>query len=377
MPTQTQLSEHDSRSTCSIPDSDALQKLWLALSRISGLGPVRTAALLERFESPEGIFGADAQQLFDAAPGMPEGVMREILAGPDLAWAESQQEQCFRHGGRILTFGDAAYPARLRTISSAPPVLFCMGPLNYDHFRPVGVVGTRHPTELGRHACRNLVQEWASQGVRIISGLAMGIDETAHQAALEVGGETVAVLGNGIDQFGENSRSGLFRQITERGLVVSEFPMGLVPSPQTFPRRNRIISGLSRAVVVAEAGTRSGALITASECLDQNRELLAMPGPAGWPNFSGCHQLLRQGAALCADPKDLYEACGWRLGLALALPGEPASHPIVALLHSESMGIEELSLRLGRPIAWLLAETARLEIQGQLRRLPGGIFAPI
>jgi len=368
------LSEHSHTPRAA---SEASQALWLALSRVSGLGPVRTTTLLERFGSPDGIFGASAQAFFDDALAMPENVVREILKGPDLAWAEVQQEKCLRFGGRVLNFGDPAYPARLRTISSPPPVLFCKGPLGYDHFRPVGVVGTRHPTELGRHACGNFVREWASQGIRIISGLAMGIDETSHRAALEIGGETVAVLGNGLDQFGENSRTDLFEQIAETGLLVSEFPMGLVPSPQTFPRRNRIISGLARAVVVAEAGLKSGALITARESLDQNRELLAMPGPAGWTSFSGCHQLLRQGATLCADPLDLHEACGWRSGLSLTLPNEVTAHPIVALLRCEPLGIEELSLRLERPINWLLAETARLEIQGLIRKLPGGIFAPV
>ena len=375
MPKPASLSEHSQTPSAA---SEASQELWLALSRVSGLGPVRTTTLLERFGSPGGIFGASAQALFDDTLAMPENVVREILKGPDLAWAEVQQEKCLRFGGRVLNFGDPAYPARLRTISSPPPVLFCKGPLGYDHFRPVGVVGTRHPTELGRYACGSFVREWASQGIRIISGLAMGIDETSHRAALEIGGETVAVLGNGLDQFGENSRTDLFEQIAEAGLLVSEFPMGLVPSPQTFPRRNRIISGLARAVVVAEAGLKSGALITARESLDQNRELLAMPGLAGWTKFSGCHRLLRQGATLCADPQDLHEACGWRSNVSLTLPNEVGTaHPVVALLRCEPLGIEELALRLGRPVTWLLAETARLEIQGLIRKLPGGIFAPL
>jgi len=350
---------------------------WLALSRVSGLGPVRTSQLLETFRSPEAIFGASFSELTDGALRMPATVVRAILGGPDFDWAEDQLERAARHGVEILGFDDPTYPRRLREISSAPPVLFLKGPLARDHFRPVGVVGTRHPSELGRETCWKMVQDWAIQGIRIVSGLAMGIDETAHKAALSVGGETVAVLGNGLDQFGENGRTTLHDRIGEEGLLLSELPMGMVPTPQTFPRRNRIISGLSRAVVVAEAGLGSGALITARDCLDQNRELLVVPGPAGWPSFAGNHQLLKRGAGLCSEVGDLNDACGWRPGFAMSLPQEVDESPLVGLLRCESQSAEELALRLERPVGTVLVELSKLEISGRIRRVAGGIFAPV
>lgn len=350
--------------------------LWLALSRVAGLGPVRTSALLERFGTPDRIFGASVRELAECGLSMPASVLRSLAQGPDLEWASWQLESADLHGVQLVAYDSAAYPARLREISSAPPVLWIKGRLSLSHARPVGVVGTRRPTELGRSSCRSLVRDWVGTGVRIVSGLAMGIDETAHRTALDEGGETVAVLGNGLDQFGENLRTGLFERIGEEGLLVTELPMGTPPTPTTFPRRNRIISGLSDGVVVVEAPEGSGALITARDCLEQNRELLAVPGPAGWGSFAGCHRLLRQGAGLCAQARDLHDACGWRAPLTLAGPGEPPLTPLLALLRTEPLSGEEMAMRLGRSLPAILAELAQLEVAGTVLRLPGGGYAP-
>jgi len=358
------------------PAESAPLELWLALSRVAGLGPVRTTSLVERFGSPDRIFGATVRELSDASVGMPASVIRALSQGPDLDWACRQLEVAALHEVQLLAYDSAAYPRRLREISSAPPVLWVKGRLAADHLRPVGVVGTRRPTEIGRTSCRSLVRDWVNQGIRIVSGLAMGIDEAAHRTALDEGGETVAVLGNGLDQFGENHRSSLFDRIAEEGLLVSELPMGTPPTATTFPRRNRIISGLSRAVVVVEAPVSSGALITARDCLEQNRELLAVPGPVGWESFEGCHRLLRQGAALCAQSQDLPEACGWRTHLVMDLPGESATGPVQALLRTEPLSAEEICLRLGRPLPGVLAELAQLEVRGKVLRLSGGVYAP-
>jgi DNA processing protein len=344
---------------------------------VAGLGPVRTTALVERFGTPDRIFGASARELSDASLSMPASVIRSLAQGPDLDWACRQLETAALHEVQLLAYDTPGYPRRLREISSAPPVLWVKGILPADHLRPVGVVGTRRPTDIGKLSCRTLVQDWVHQGIRIVSGLAMGIDEIAHRTALDEGGETVAVLGNGLDQFGENQRSSLFERIAEEGLLVSELPMGTPPTPTTFPRRNRIISGLSRAVVVVEAPVNSGALITARDCLEQNRELLAVPGPVGWESFGGCHRLLRQGAALCAQSQDLAEACGWRTNLVMSLPGESEElSPVQALLRAEPLSGEEISLRLGRALPGILAELAQLEVRGKVMRLSGGVYAP-
>lgn len=358
------------------PRQTAPLELWLALSRVAGLGPVRTTALLERFGTPDRIFGASVRELSMSGLSMPASVLRSLSQGPDLDWACRQLESAALHGVHLVAYDSAAYPARLREISSAPPVLWVKGRLDLSHSRPVGIVGTRRPTELGRTSCRNLVREWVGMGIRIVSGLAMGIDETAHRTALDEGGETVAVLGNGMDQFGENLRTALFERIGEEGLLVTELPMGTPPTPATFPRRNRIISGLSSGVVVVEAPENSGALITARDCLEQNRELLAVPGPVGWESFGGCHRLLRQGAALCAQARDLPEACGWATPLVLSAPSEGPQSPLQAMLRTEPLSADELALRLGRSLPAVLAELALLEVGGAVVRMPGGLYAP-
>lgn len=343
---------------------------WLALTRIERLGSVRARHLVERFGGPQEVFAASRGDL-QSVPHLGHQIAERIQEGPDLAWAHDQLRRAHSLGASVICYDNPEYPDPLRRIPSPPPVLFVQGDLPLFHERAVAVVGTRNPTTSGLSTCHRFASDWGQQGIRIVSGLALGIDSQAHRSTLSVGGQTVAVLGCPLDAMGSGSRAALAQEIARRGALVSEIPFGAAVQPPNFVRRNRIISGLSDAVVVVEAPRGSGALITARQALEQDRELLACPGPAGEPTFEGCFDLLRQGAHLCAAPSDLLDAVGW----APESPRQPGSdHPVAKLLRRGDLTAEELSLRLSTPVQTLLSEIVLLELSGVVRRAPGGRF---
>lgn len=347
------------------PPGDSLLD-WLALSRIPGLGPVRFAQLLERFGSPQKVFAASRQDLLPLPLG--EAVRDALLKGPDHRWALDQVRQAEDLGASIIPLDDPLYPEPLRHIPQPPPVLFVTGSVPLLHPRTVAVVGTRAPTGIGRESCGHLARQWAREGLRIVSGLARGIDEIAHRASLEAGSETVAVLGCGLDQLERASRVTLSREIARHGAVVTEFPFGDPVTKGNFPRRNRIIAGLSAAVVVAEAGEHSGALITARYALEQGREVLACPGPAGWESFGGCFRLLREGASLCACPEDLHLAMGWEA----VAPARSAPDGLLNLLTGPGATPEEIAVRMGSSVRDIQIQLVLRELAGEVVRGDGG-----
>lgn len=354
-------------------DSSASTRLhWLALTRIESLGSVRCQVLIERFKTPQMAFRATREELSSLSPALPQESVEALLEGPDLLWARRQVSQAEAIGASIICWDDPDYPPPLRQIPSPPPVLFAQGVLGLPHARAVAVVGTRNPSVLGESTARRLCQDWARNGIRIVSGLARGIDETAHRTALEQGGETVAVLGCPLDGLGTSGRGRLAQQIAAAGAILTEHAFGAPVKPGNFVRRNRLISGLSQAVVVVEAPMGSGALITARNALEQNRELLACPGPADAPGFAGCFSLLRQGAGLCAHPDDLWTAMGWK-----ARPpreDDPSESPVVKLLRRHDATLEELALETQTPIALLQGELVLLELSGRIARMGGSRF---
>lgn len=353
------------------PDSTSSVLDWLALSHVEQVGSVRALALVERFGSPAGAFCASRAEL-EEIPSLGSEAIRSLLGGPDRAWALDQAEQAQALGASVIPMDHPEYPEPLRWIPSPPPVLFVHGVLELTHPRPVAVVGTRRPTEIGLDTCHRLCTAWAERGLRIVSGLAMGIDEQSHRSALAARGETIAVLGCPLDEMGTTGRGRLAQEISREGLLVTEHPFGAPVVPPNFARRNRIIAGLSQAVVVVEAPRGSGALITAAHALEQDRELLACPGPAGGTSWEGCFHLLRQGARLCAVPEDLLETMGW---LTEASPGaDQSASPVVKLLRRGDATAEEIAVRLSIPIPSLQGELVLLELSGSVRRGPGGRF---
>jgi DNA processing protein len=280
-------------------------------------------------------------------------------------------------GIRLVARQDADYPAWLGRIYDPPPVLWARGRLVAgEGERAVAIVGARAATRVGLAFARLLAADLAAAGLTIVSGLARGIDTAAHQGALEAGGRTVAVLGSGLDRVYPAENAGLARAIARDGAVVSEFPPGTEPWKGNFPRRNRTIAGWARAVVVVEAGEKSGALLTARAALDEGRDVMAVPAHPTLLSAAGTNALLRDGAALVRDAGDVLS----ELGLAKAAARAPAcarerDDPLLAALRrGVPTSVEEIAARCARPLPELLAQLSELELSGRLRRLPGALF---
>lgn len=353
-------------------DEDALLH-WLALQRIEMIGPIRAQALSEAFGTPQRIFQATGEELSEVQPRLSEGIIRAILDGPDLHWAREQASQARSIGASILHLEHPEYPQALRSISSPPPILFVQGTIPLTHPRSVAMVGTRKPCQLGLEAARTFTRTWSRLGLRIVSGLALGIDEQSHQATLDSGGETVAVLGCPLDGLGTRGRGRLAQDISMQGLLVTEHAFDAPVKPGNFVRRNRLIAGLSQAVVVVQAPRGSGALITARFALEQDRELFSVPGPAGNESWEGNFDLLRQGAHLCANADDLLITMGW--SRPHVQNATESDSPVVRLLRRGDATAEEIALQLKQPMNRLQGELVLLELSGAIQRVGGGRFA--
>ncbi|OGP60784.1 MAG: DNA protecting protein DprA [Deltaproteobacteria bacterium RBG_13_52_11b] len=279
---------------------------WLALSLVPGIGSIFFKRLLERFKTPEAVFRATAKEL-SAVEGLGEKVVQAICKGPFEKKVERELYLLEKVGGRILTLGEENYPRRLKEIYDPPPVLYVRGELRKQDELAVSIVGSRKTSPYGRWFTERVSRELAQQGVTIVSGMARGIDSVAHQGAISEGGRTIAVLGCGVDIVYPPENRRLCRQVIDHGAVVSEFPMESPPEAGHFPKRNRIISGLSLGVVVVQAGKDSGSLITANYALEQGREIFAVPGNVGAESSQGTHQLIKQGAKLVESSEDILQ----------------------------------------------------------------------
>jgi len=286
--------------------SDEAQSLhgWLTLCHAPGVGSTTIQQLLSYFESPQQIMSAGRETLRHA--GLSEASIKGLLEPDeqaieaDLLWLE--QDKAY-----ILTLADERYPPLLKEIPDPPAVLFVYGQLESLSQPQLAMVGSRHYSSSGRDTARDFAYYLASAGLVITSGLALGIDAASHQGALDAGGKTVAVSGTGLDRVYPARHKELAHNITENGALVSEFPLGMPPIAGNFPRRNRIISGLSLGVLVVEAAIKSGSLITARMALEQGREVLAIPGSIHNPHSRGCNSLIRQGAKLVETAQDVLE----------------------------------------------------------------------
>lgn len=277
-------------------------KYWLWLAELPGLNNQTRLALLRHFGSPEDIFFADREELLLAEDVSSD--QAELALNHDLAAADRILADCERLGQRVMTIRDAEYPQRLRNIFDPPLVLYVKGRMPaIDDEAAVAVVGTRDCTPYGIASAERLSQELAERGAVVVTGLAKGVDAAAARGALRAGGKVVGVTGNGLDVYYPRESRDLYDDTAAAGVLLSEYPPGSEPERHHFPARNRIISGLSVAVLVVEAPEQSGALITASLALEQGRDLYAVPGPISAPASAGCNRLIRDGAGLTA--------CGW------------------------------------------------------------------
>jgi len=268
---------------------------WLAMRLVPGLGTVGSLKLLEKLKSPQAIFRASASELEGA--GMSPAQARNIASGCSFEDAIDQQNKMLAAGAQLISIQDARYPTRLREIFDPPIILFAIGRTELMPTPSIGVVGTRNPTPYGMAAAERLSADLARAGLTIVSGMARGIDASAHLAALKENGDTIAVLGCGVDVVYPSNNRRLYDEIAKKGLLLSEFPMGAPAFPQNFPIRNRIVSGLSIGVLVVEGAQHSGSAITAKLAMDQGREVFAVPGNVTSKMSWGPNLLIKEGGA--------------------------------------------------------------------------------
>lgn len=279
---------------------------WLALSLTPGVGSIFIKRLLDRFQTPEAVFRAPMKELLEIE-GLGEKVAREIQRGPLEKVVEKELVLLKEAGGKMITLRDEDYPMRLKDIYDPPALLYVRGELRREDELAIAIVGSRKTSPYGRWITEKIGQDLARQGVTVVSGMARGIDSVAHMGALQGGGRTIAVLGCGVDVIYPSENRNLFHQIIEHGAVLSEFPMGSPPEGGHFPKRNRIISGLSIGVVIVQASAESGSLITAGYALEQGREVFAVPGNVGAEGSRGTNQLIKEGAKLVESTEDILE----------------------------------------------------------------------
>lgn len=289
--------------TAHAPLTDEEQLYWLALRLVPGLGTRRSGMLIERFRTPQAIFRASHSEL--EAAGIPAALARSVAGGASFEEAATQQQLLKEAGATLVPIGDARYPEPLRRIYDPPPLLFARGRVELLQSLCIAVVGTRHPTPYGVNATERLSADLARAGLTIVSGMARGIDTSAHKAAILAGGNTIAVLGCGVDIVYPSENRKLAAEIAVRGLMISEFPMGATAFPQNFPIRNRIVSGVSCGLLVVEGAQYSGSAITARLAMDQGRDVFAVPGNITSKMSWGPNLLIKQGAKLVQDWNDV------------------------------------------------------------------------
>lgn len=347
---------------------------WLVLYAVPGLGPAAYYTLLEHFETPENILSQSPRALC-GVPGIGPSTAQSICCNRDWAWARDQVARAQDLDIQICTLSDPLYPTILSQIYAPPPLLFVKGDLRSCQQPTISIVGSRSFTAYGRETAHRLGSDLGKAGVTVVSGMAVGIDAHAHRGALEHGA-TAAVLGNSLDCPYPPENRGLFDQICERGVALSEFPLGTAPEPHNFPRRNRIISGLSLGTVVVEAGSKSGALITAQFALDQNRDVFAVPGPIYSGKSRGTNGLLRQGAILVQMAQDILTE------IELHAPVAGQTDPVLSdrkqrvwdALADAPVHIDALARDAGFSSGEALNILLELEIQSHVEQLPGMLF---
>lgn len=358
---------------------------WVALHLTPGLGNRSIQRLVDRLGSPAQVLQAGLKEL-QAAAGLKEEVARRIRKKEYLRDPETELIEAEKLGSRLLTFRDPSYPRILRQIPDPPMVLYHRGRVLPTDLNMIGVVGSRTPTPYGVKVARSIASGLAAVGIGVVSGMARGIDAAAHRGAFEAGGFTVAVLGTGIDRVYPRAHRDLFFSILERGAVLSEFPLGTPPDGRNFPRRNRIVSGLTRGVVIVEAARRSGSLITASLALDQGREVFAVPGSVLSLRSAGCHFLLKQGAAIAESADDIIETLNLQ-GLAfedrvfggLAAPCPMPSmgmeeQKLYKIIGDDPVHIDEIVDSSSMGIGNVLSLLTKMELIGLIEQLPGKMF---
>ncbi|MBN2556088.1 MAG: DNA-processing protein DprA [Anaerolineales bacterium] len=350
------------------------KRFWIGFNLVPGIGPARIRLLLETFGNLENAWRAKPYALKQA--GIPEKYVQGLAAFRESVDLEAEEQRILDAGFSVLTWDDPGYPQRLLEIFAPPPLLYVQGELEHQDRLAVAMVGTRRASAYGRAVAEEVATNLARNGITIISGLARGIDAIAHRAALQAGGRTIAVLGSGLNRIYPNEHRRLAKDISEQGAVVSDYPLDTQPEGKNFPPRNRIISGLSLAVIVVEAGESSGALITSDFAAEQGRDVFAVPGDIFRPGSRGTNSLIRSGAAPLLSTDDVLE----RLNMELVarqehavevLPEDPIEREVLAMLSDEPLHVDEIGIKAGLPPAEVASSLAMLELKGRVRQMGG------
>lgn len=365
----------------------------LRLSLVQGIGPHRLSLLIHRFGSAEAVIRARPSDL-ERIPGMGGELAGRVRAASSAA-SRAGTSRALRHLERLnavaLTQDDPVYPAAFHDLSDRPYLLFATGDLSLLQRPALAIVGTRAPTPYGRNAAESLSGELALAGLVIVSGMARGIDAAAHRGAMEAGGSTVGVLGHGIEQVYPPEAGKLFQRVREQGLIITEYPPGETPRAGNFPRRNRLIMALSRAVLVVEMGFRSGAQHTIGYAIEQGKEVLAVPGPIGSLASEGTNQLIKEGARMVTSALDVVEelfGVGWedsaeaRNGASLPIAAQTSPAPalpllsdrearVLAALGPTAVYVDEIASVAGLEAADALVLLLDLELRGLVSAAPG------
>jgi DNA processing protein len=357
-----------------MPDKHRDPEAWLRLGLIPGIGDGGIRRLLEAFDTPEAVLAASRALL---SPCLSARQIDALKTGPDVDLLQQTKDWLNQPGHHLITLLDEDYPPLLSETADPPVLLYGKGKRELLLQACLAIVGSRNATPQGEANAEAFGHALSSAGITIVSGLALGIDTAAHRGGLKGQGSTIAVVGTGLDRVYPARNKALAHEIAEKGLLLSEFALGTISAPGHFPRRNRIISGLSRGVLVVEAALNSGSLITARQALEQGREVMAIPGSIHSPLSKGSHALIKQGAKLVESAQDVIEELAWPVIPAIgpeSTPANPETEPLLQHLGHDPVNIDLLAERSGLTVDALSAKLLTLELEGRVAQLPGGRY---
>ncbi len=347
-------------------------KYWVGFSITPGIGRVKFTQLEKYFGNLEDAWKADTGELKRA--GLDSNSVNTITSWRPRISLEEEMDKIYRYGIKALKYSDPDYPSRLKEIYDYPPLLYVRGSLLPEDEWCLAVVGTRRATVYGRQVTEEITTDLSQSNITIVSGLARGIDSAAHQSALAAGGRTVAVFACGLDTVYPGEHANLARDIIQQGALVSEYPLGTKPKPENFPRRNRIMSGMSLGVLVIEANESSGAIITAHIALEQNREVFAIPGSILSPPSRGTNRLIQEGAKLVRSYTDILEELNLmkvahQIEMKEIIPSSDTESQLLKQLTAEPTHIDEVCRSTGLPAATVSSTLAMMELKGMIKQV--------
>ena len=349
------------------------RKYWIAFARVPRIGRVRVSQIEDHFGRLEHAWTATPGEL--KAAGLDSATIQACIAARSTVEPDAEVERLAQAGVQALTWHDDPYPRQLREIFDRPPVLFVRGQLSAADEWAVAVVGTRRVTVYGRQVAEEMARGLAQNRVTVVSGMARGVDAVAHRAALEAGGRTIGVMACGLDMVYPPEHKRLAHEIVERGALISDYPLGTQPRSEFFPRRNRILSGVSLGVLVVEGDVKSGALITAREALEQNREVFAVPGSIYSPNSRGTNKLIQESQAkLVLDVQDILAElnltmAAHQIEMTELVPADETESTLLRCLGAQPAHIDDVRRECGLPIATVTSGLAMLELKGLVRQV--------